>query len=78
MLINASARVVLSTDAHLATGALLRLPGLTDRLRDPASTPALLADGAHTFQWCGQTGLAVLVGPAAGQPIVVPKTNPSR
>ncbi|WP_104133026.1 PDC sensor domain-containing protein [Cryobacterium sp. M91] len=77
-LINASARVVVSTDAHLATGALLRLPGLTERLRDPASSPALLADGAHAFRWCGQTGLAVVVGPAAGQPIEAPNTHPSR
>ncbi|WP_104135393.1 MULTISPECIES: cache domain-containing protein [unclassified Cryobacterium] len=76
--INASARVVVSTDVHLATGALLRLPGLTERLRDRAPTPALLADGAHTFRWCGQTGLAVVVGPAEGQPIEVPKTKPSR
>ncbi|WP_166789347.1 hypothetical protein [Cryobacterium sp. TMS1-20-1] len=77
-LINASARAVVSTDAHLATGALLRLPGLTERLRDPAPTPALLADGAHAFRWCGQTGLAVVVGPAAGQPIEAPNTHPSR
>ncbi|TFB68169.1 hypothetical protein E3O06_16850 [Cryobacterium glaciale] len=63
--INASGRVVVSTDAHLATGALLRLPGLTERLADP--TPAFTAlgpDGAHSFQWCGRTGLAVVAGPA--------------
>ena len=76
--INASGRVVVSTDAHLATGALLRLPGLTERLRDPAPTPDVLTDGAHTFLWCGQTGLAVVVGPALTQPIEVPKINPSR
>lgn len=63
--INASGRVVVSTDAHLATGALLRLPGLTELLVDPTlTTTALGPDGAHTFQWCGRTGLAVVAGPA--------------
>lgn len=62
--INASGRVVVSTDAHLATGALLRLPGLTELLTggSPGTAP-LGADGAHTLQWCGRTGLAVVTGP---------------
>ena len=64
--INASGRVVVSTDTHLATGALLRLPGLTRLLADPAPTDAAVGlHGAHTFQWCGRTGLAVVAGPAA-------------
>ena len=63
--INASGRVVVSTDTHLATGALLRLPGLTRLLADPAPTDAAVGlHGAHTFQWCGRTGLAVVAGPA--------------
>ncbi|MCY7405419.1 MAG: cache domain-containing protein [Cryobacterium sp.] len=62
-IINASGRVVVSTDTHLATGALLRLPGLSERLSEVAtSAPVLLVNGAHTFQWCGQTGLAVVAG----------------
>ena len=65
--VNASGRVVVSTDTHLATGALLRLPGLTKLLADPAPTDAAVGlHGAHTFQWCGRTGLAVVAGPAAG------------
>ena len=65
-IINASGRVVVSTDTHLATGALLRLPGLTKLLADPASTDGAVGlHGAHTFQWCGRTGLAVVAGPAA-------------
>ena len=64
--VNASGRVVVSTDTRLATGALLRLPGLTERLGDPAPGPALFADGCHTFQWCGQAGLAVVAGPMRG------------
>ncbi|MDJ0337184.1 cache domain-containing protein [Cryobacterium sp. PH31-O1] len=62
--INASGRVVVSADAHLATGALLRLPGLTELLSDRTlSITALGPDGAHSFQWCGRTGLAVVAGP---------------
>ncbi|TFD48627.1 hypothetical protein E3T46_14390 [Cryobacterium sp. Hh11] len=34
--------------------------------------------GTHAFRSCGQTGLAVVVGPAAGQPIDAPNTHPSR
>lgn len=78
--INASGRVVVSTDTHLATGTLLRLPGVTERLSDLvalASVPTLLVDGAHTFQWCGQTGLAIVAGvtPTTDQPIVVPRAG---
>ncbi|TFC26702.1 hypothetical protein E3O25_11605 [Cryobacterium sp. TMT1-3] len=66
-IINASGRVVVSTDAHLATGALLRLPGLTELLADRTLPTTTLGRGnAHSFQWCGRTGLAVVAGPAPG------------
>ncbi|TFD09431.1 cache domain-containing protein [Cryobacterium sp. TMT1-66-1] len=61
--INSSGRVVVSTDTHLATGALLRLPGLSEHLNDQSGGAPGLPAG-HTFQWCGQTGLAIVAGPA--------------
>ena len=59
-LVNASGRVVVSTDAHLATGSLLRLSGLAEALRNGGSAgPA----AGHDVVWCGDTGLALVVQP---------------
>lgn len=56
-LVNDSGRVLLSTDARLATGSLLRLPGLAEALRDTTvSHSSLLIDG-HRVIGCGDTGL---------------------
>lgn len=67
-LVNASGRVVVSTDAHLATGSLLRLDGLTDALRRSGSPAAARPAGGqaerHDVVWCGDTGLALVVQPA--------------
>ncbi|WP_395245051.1 hypothetical protein ACGGZK_04445 [Agromyces sp. MMS24-K17] len=73
-LVNASGRVVASTDAHRATGALLRLDGLADALAPlrgaagegadaplRASTAGIaLPDGALLLP-CGDTSLALVL-----------------
>jgi hypothetical protein len=59
-LVNSFARVVLSTDVHLATGALLRLDGLSDALRKSDPAPQQLASG-HLVVGCADTGLALVV-----------------
>lgn len=62
-LVNSSGRVLLSTDARLATGSLLRLPGLIEALRgSPVSPPSILDDGHRVFA-CGDTGLSLVVAP---------------
>lgn len=59
-LVNSLARVVLSTDVHLATGALLRLDGLSDALRNGDPAPQHLSSG-HVVIGCADTGLALVV-----------------
>jgi hypothetical protein len=69
-LVNASGRIVVSADAHLATGALLRLDGLAEALAPlrgvegtdaaGAAAPTLLPDGAVVLP-CGDTSLALVL-----------------
>ena len=62
-LINASGRVVLSTDPHLATGTLLRAEGLVDtlhRLDGVAGEQVSLPDG-RSIVGCPNCGLALVV-----------------
>jgi hypothetical protein len=62
-LVNDAGRVVLSTDLHLATGALLRADGLLDSLRrldGPTVESARLPDGRRIVG-CPDSGLALLV-----------------
>lgn len=79
-LVNASGRVLLSTDVHLATGAMLRLDGLAEALRGGADTgrddtgrgdtgpdytgPAVRLGDGHEVVWCPGTGLALVARPA--------------
>ncbi|WP_430647070.1 cache domain-containing protein [Agromyces sp. GXS1127] len=65
--VNASGRIVTSTDAHRATGALLRLEGLPDALAplreaeaDGRVTGALRLPGGADVVPCGDTSLAVV------------------
>lgn len=59
-LVNAHSRVVVSTDVHLPTGALLRLDGLPDVLHSGDPAPRHLASG-HAVIGCADTGLALVV-----------------
>ena len=62
-LVNDAGRVVLSTDLHLATGALLRADGLLEALHQldgPIADPTHLPDGRRIVG-CPDTGLALLV-----------------
>ncbi|WP_308797678.1 PDC sensor domain-containing protein [Agromyces silvae] len=69
-LVNASGRIVLSTDPHRATGALLRLDGLPESLAllrgvegtdaAGAAAPTVLPDGAVVVP-CGDTSLALVL-----------------
>lgn len=69
-LVNASGRIVLSTDPHRATGALLRLDGLADALAllrgvegtdaAGAAAPSVLPGGAVVVP-CGDTSLALVL-----------------
>ena len=62
-LVNDAGRVVLSTDLHLATGALLRADGLLDslhRLDGPTRRTARLPDGRRIVG-CPDSGLALLM-----------------
>lgn len=69
-LVNASGRVVVSTDPHRATGSLLRLAGLPDALAllrgvegtdaAGAAAPTVLPDGAVVVP-CGDTSLALVL-----------------
>jgi hypothetical protein len=64
-LVNASGRIVASTDPRRATGALLRLTGLAEALaplhagRESAAVAALA--GGQTVVPCGDTSLALVV-----------------
>jgi hypothetical protein len=64
-LVNASGRIVASTDARRATGALLRLEGLADALsplRDAVTaTDATALPGGATVVPCGDTSLALVL-----------------
>lgn len=64
-LVNASGRIVTSTDPHRATGALLRLDGLVDALtplRDAVTaTDAAALPGGATIVPCGDTSLALVL-----------------
>ncbi|WP_394553558.1 hypothetical protein ACDF64_04110 [Agromyces sp. MMS24-JH15] len=64
-LVNASTRVVASTDAHRAPGSLLRLDGLADALaplRDrPEGAPAARLAGGAAVVPCGDTSLALVL-----------------
>lgn len=64
-LINSAGRVIVSTDAHLAAGSLLRLPGLTEFLRsgEAAASPprSLQLESDHVVHDCGHTTLSLIV-----------------
>lgn len=72
-LVNASGRIVASTDSRRATGALLRLDGLSDALaplrqeawvNDGAGSPrvdAVRLPGAQLVVPCGDTSLALVI-----------------
>ena len=64
--VNASGRIVTSTDARREPGSMLRLDGLTAvlaplREAEPPSVEALLDGGAEVLA-CGDTSLALVVG----------------
>lgn len=59
-LVNASGRVVTSTDARREPGSILRQDGLVDALRHPAGS-RVVAGGA-TVVPCGDTSLSLVVG----------------
>lgn len=59
--VNASGRVVVSTDPHLPTGSVLRVDALRDRLAAAASGPVDLGDG-RTLSACGGTSLGLVLG----------------
>lgn len=59
-LVNASGRVLLSTDVHLATGSLLRMEGLAPALRNSATSATRLDNGQDVIH-CADTGLALVV-----------------
>ena len=64
-LVNSSGRVVVSTDAHLPTGSLLRLDGLAEVLRArEQAVPTVRLEAGQEVIWCGGTGLALVVTPA--------------
>ncbi|HEY9324587.1 MAG TPA: hypothetical protein VIP50_06635, partial [Agromyces sp.] len=60
-LVNASGRVVTSTDARREPGSILRADGLADALRSASPTPVRLAGGASVLA-CGDTSLALVFG----------------
>lgn len=59
-LVNASGRVVTSTDARREPGSILRTQGLVEAIRRAGDQPVPIADGAVLA--CGDTSLALLVG----------------
>ncbi len=59
-LVNASGRVVTSTDARREPGSILRTEGLVEAIRRAAAHPVGIAAGAVLA--CGDTSLALLVG----------------
>lgn len=60
-LINASGRVVTSTDARREPGSILRSDGLTAAVRALSPVPVRLPDGTSVLA-CGDTSLALVVG----------------
>ena len=67
-LVNASGRIVASTDAHRATGALLRVDGLAEALTPLREAPdattvtdAASLPGGSTLVPCGDTSLALVL-----------------
>lgn len=60
-ILNASGRVVVSTDAHRPTGSVLRIEGLRERLA-AASGGAVELDNGQRAIACGATSLALVVG----------------
>jgi len=64
-LVNASGRIVASTDARRATGALLRIDGLVDALAPlhdvVSATDAVALSGGQTVVPCGDTSLALVL-----------------
>ena len=68
-LVNASARIVASTDSHRATGSLLRSDGLAAALGASAAATAtaertvLLPEGERVVA-CGDTSLSLVIGPS--------------
>ena len=60
-LVNASGRVVTSTDARREPGSILRVEGLTDAIRRVPTTPIALAGGLAVLA-CGDTSLALVTG----------------
>ena len=64
-LVNASGRIVASTDARRATGALLRLEGLGEALSplraESTVTDAAVLAGGQTVVPCGDTSLALVL-----------------
>jgi len=59
--VNASARVVTSTDTHREPGSILRLPGLAEAARHPSPSPVVVGDGCEVLA-CGDTSLVLVVG----------------
>lgn len=59
-LVNASGRVVTSTDARREPGSILRSDGLAAAARTASSTPVVLPSGAVVLA-CGDTSLALVV-----------------
>lgn len=60
-IVNASGRVVTSTDAHREPGSILRIDGLAEAVRRAPVEPVVLPGGA-TVIGCGDTSLALVVG----------------
>lgn len=60
-LVNASGRVVTSTDARREPGSMLRADGLAAAVRALSPEPVRLPDGASVLT-CGDTSLALVVG----------------
>ena len=60
-LVNASGRVVTSTDARREPGSILRAEGLAEAVRTAAATPVKLAGGGVVLA-CGDTSLALVIG----------------
>jgi len=60
-LVNASGRVVTSTDARREPGSMLRIDGLAAAVRAMSPDPVSLPDGTSVLA-CGDTSLALVVG----------------
>ncbi|WP_127473545.1 cache domain-containing protein [Microbacterium sulfonylureivorans] len=60
-LVNASGRVVTSTDARREPGAILRGEGLIEAVRNAGESPVMLRSGAAVLA-CGDTSLALVIG----------------